>query len=113
MKRYLCILLVSLWALQSFPAQSHGGHGHGSDWDEWVAAMSLGLLGMGLWMEMTRPQYPPLQIYMQQQVPVEPLKPGYMYFCVSSGGYYPYIPGCPGGWLRVVPVPQPQPQKYP
>jgi hypothetical protein len=28
---------------------------------------------------------------------------GYWYYCTTSGGYYPFVPSCPGGWLKVVP----------
>lgn len=111
MKSHLCVTLAIIFSLVTASVPCRAGHSHGSDWDEWVAAMSLGLLGMGLWLEMNKPQYPPPQLYMRQQPPEEPLKPGYMYFCVSSGGYYPYIPGCPGGWLQVVPLPQQQQQE--
>ena len=27
----------------------------------------------------------------------------YQYYCPSGGGYYPNVPACPEGWLRVVP----------
>jgi hypothetical protein len=32
-----------------------------------------------------------------------PPTPSYWYYCPSAGGYYPYVRGCPGGWLTVVP----------
>ncbi|MBP1610315.1 MAG: proline-rich region [Acidobacteria bacterium] len=121
MKRYSCMPLIVMSVLLTFAMPCHadsndrgGGHAHntyhhGSDWDDWAAALSLGLLGMGLYWEMTRPQYPPPQLYMQP-MPEETIRPGYMYYCVYSNGYYPYVKGCPGGWLKVVPVPAPPPQ---
>ncbi len=34
----------------------------------------------------------------------------YWYYCEDPKGYYPYIPECPGGWMTVVPPPQPPDQ---
>ena len=31
----------------------------------------------------------------------------YWYYCQDPQGYYPYVPQCPGGWLQVVPRPNP------
>jgi hypothetical protein len=35
--------------------------------------------------------------------PVAAPAPQYWYYCDSAGGYYPYVPVCPGGW-RAVPA---------
>lgn len=111
MKKYFCVCLVITSVLLTSPMQCHAnGHGHGSDWSDFAAGMFFGVLGLGVLHEITRPHYPPPQIYMQP-VPQETIRPGYMYYCVYSGGYYPYTPGCPGGWLQVVPIPQPPPQR--
>jgi len=116
MKRYFCISLIVVSALLTFSIQCHAdGHGHyshggGSNWGEFAAGMTLGILGMGVFTELTRPHYPPPQLYVQP-VPREVVMPGYMYYCVYSSGYYPYTPGCPGGWVQVVPIPQPPPQR--
>ena len=33
----------------------------------------------------------------------------YWYYCAESKAYHPYVPSCPGGWMKVVPsVPPPQ-----
>lgn len=116
MKKYFCICLVIMSVLLTFPMQCHANghghysHGHGGGWSDFAAGMFFGVLGLGVLTEITRPHYPPPQVYMQP-VPQETIRPGYMYYCVYSGGYYPYTPGCPGGWLQVVPIPQPQPQR--
>lgn len=119
MRRYLCASLIALAILLTFTMQCNayyayrgGWYGyndyhHGNDWDDWAAAMSLAILGMGLWMEINRPQPPPPQPYLQP-MPEETIRPGYMYYCVYPNGYYPYVKGCPGGWLKEVPLP-PQP----
>jgi hypothetical protein len=128
MKRYFCISLIVISVLLTFAMPCHadhyyrsGGpppytHHHGGDWD-WVTAVGLGLFGMGLFMEMTRPQYPPQpvierqpEMYMQP-VPQQQTEPAYWYYCKDSNGYYPYVKRCPGGWLKVVPIPAP-PSRY-
>lgn len=35
--------------------------------------------------------------------PVHARQQDYWYYCAQAGGYYPYVPSCPAGWLRVVP----------
>ncbi|WP_298138102.1 hypothetical protein [Acidiferrobacter sp.] len=35
--------------------------------------------------------------------PPPPPPPTYYYYCRDPQGYYPRIPNCPSGWLRVVP----------
>jgi len=117
MNRYFRSAVVVISVLLTFAVHcradrgysGHGGHYHGNDWNEWAAAMSVGLLGLGLWSELSRPHYPPPQQYMQP-MPEETIQPGYMYYCVYSNGYYPYVKGCPGGWLMVVPLPTPRPE---
>lgn len=33
----------------------------------------------------------------------EPEEPAYWYYCQNPKGYYPYVPRCPSGWMKVVP----------
>jgi len=49
--------------------------------------------------------YPPAPAYAPPvyAAPPPPPAPSYWYYCPSAGGYYPYVSGCPGGWLTVVP----------
>ena len=35
--------------------------------------------------------------------PPPPPQPTYYYYCRNPQGYYPRIPNCPSGWLRVLP----------
>ena len=42
-------------------------------------------------------QYPPDYVQPPQQ------DPDYWYYCEDPRGYYPYVPDCPGGWMKVVP----------
>jgi len=97
-------LLVSIAALArsvgSAPAWEHRGRGafvHGS-WGPRV------FLGPTLWYPYTPApvivEPPPPQVYGQPP----PATPQYWYYCESPrGGYYPYVPQCPGGWPQMVP----------
>ena len=31
---------------------------------------------------------------------------GYWYYCASAKAYYPTVPTCPEGWIKVPPAPQ-------
>ncbi len=33
----------------------------------------------------------------------EQQQPYYWYYCQDPQGYYPYVKGCPGGWMTVIP----------
>ena len=35
--------------------------------------------------------------------PPPPPRPAYYYFCRNPEGYYPQVPYCPSGWMRVLP----------
>lgn len=35
--------------------------------------------------------------------PPPPQQPVYYYYCRDPQGYYPRVPDCPSGWLRVLP----------
>ena len=41
--------------------------------------------------------------YIQQA----PAPDAYWYYCNAAGAYYPYVKDCPGGWMQVVPAPNP------
>lgn len=49
------------------------------------------------------PPYPPTPAY-AAAVYATPRPPtaSYAYYCPGARGYYPYVNGCPGGWLTVV-----------
>ncbi len=57
------------------------------------------------------PYYPPPPAVVQEQPPtyVEPeeQEPYYWYYCQNPQGYYPYVQSCQGGWMKVVPNPNP------
>jgi hypothetical protein len=48
--------------------------------------------------------YAPAPVYARPTYAASPPPTrSYWYYCPSAGGYYPYVSGCPGGWLTVVP----------
>jgi hypothetical protein len=47
----------------------------------------------------------PPQVYVQP--PETPPAESYWHYCENPKGYYPYVSQCPGGWMRVVPQPNP------
>lgn len=53
----------------------------------------------------TVPVSPPVYIERSQSEPVQPLEPGYWYYCNEPEGYYPYVQECPNGWYQVDPIP--------
>lgn len=55
------------------------------------------------------PAPPPVYIERERQPVSEPPPQNYWYYCAESRGYYPYVKECPGGWMQVVPQPQPRP----
>ncbi len=60
------------------------------------------------------PYYPPSSVIIQQppEISVQPAPqteaPSYMYYCKDPQGYYPTIPRCPNGWMKVVPPVNPR-----
>ena len=49
-------------------------------------------------------QPPPTEFI--QQAPTPPQQ-SYWYYCQNAGAYFPYVRECPGGWMQVVPSPNP------
>jgi hypothetical protein len=49
----------------------------------------------------------PVVIEREPELYVEPQPQAqqYWYFCNNPKGYYPYVKGCPEGWMKVVPTP--------
>jgi hypothetical protein len=47
---------------------------------------------------------PPAVVYVAPPEPQTYIEqaPQYRYYCQQVGGYYPQVPSCPGGWMKVV-----------
>jgi hypothetical protein len=50
---------------------------------------------------------PPSPAYIEQSPAPAEQGSQYWYYCPSARAYYPYVDGCPEGWQRVQPSPQP------
>ena len=71
----------------------------------------------GWWGGASYPYYYGGQPVVIQQAPTEYIQQGpappqqsYWYYCQNAGAYYPYVKDCPGGWMQVVPSPNPPDQ---
>jgi hypothetical protein len=53
--------------------------------------------------------YPPTVIVEPPPVYIEAPTPGYWYYCQSAREYYPTVPTCEEGWVRVPPLTSPSP----
>lgn len=96
-----------------------GGHGHGGHGGHFSGSLFIGG-GPWFWDPFYYPFYPyyaypyyqssPTVIIEQKEpedyimVPQQEQK-NYWYYCKESGGYYPNVKRCPGGWMKVVPAP--------
>lgn len=85
----------------------HGRHDGRLGW-WWVVA--------GVWYFYPEPVYPypdpytPPVVVIEQSPPVAVQPTQYWYYCEAAGGYYPYVPSCPGGWKAVPATPPGAPQ---
>jgi hypothetical protein len=115
------------WRGHGAPHWGHPYWGHGEIWrfhdgdldrwraGHWVHGDHGGRLGWwwvvgGAWYFYPAPVYP----YPDPYVPPAVAAPGapagsYWYYCASARAYYPYVPACPEGWMRVVPQTPPGP----
>lgn len=119
MKKFMRIILAAVIVLSAGiqPAYAdRGGHrGHGG------GHVGFGVfLGPGFWGPYPYPFYPPYYPYysppsviIQQppEISVQPAPqaepPHYWYYCKDPQGYYPTVPKCPKGWMKVVPPANP------
>ncbi|HET7342262.1 MAG TPA: hypothetical protein VFL90_12445 [Methylomirabilota bacterium] len=103
------MLIVAALLLAGAPAQAWHSHGHV-------------FIGVGpypyWWYPPPYYYYPPPYAYEpppviveeppvyveRPQTPAAPaMPPGYWYYCESAKGYYPSVPSCPEGWVKVPP----------
>ena len=132
MRKITCGVLVAIALLLASPMSSHAGRKHvyvGADirvghhgwwgphrpWRYYGHGPQFywrGTLVMGPWYPYG--YYPPPPVVIEQQPPVyvqpQEEQPYYWYYCQDPQGYYPYVKGCPGGWMKVVPEVNPPQQ---
>lgn len=130
MKKHLLIILAATsmligtcLPLPAAPA-AHGGHGGyrghvGHGWHSWHGRYYGPDVWVGPgWWGPYYPYYPYYRFYTypftiapeesETYAQPEPQKePVYRYYCRNPKGYYPGVPRCPSGWLKVVPSPPP------
>ena len=121
-------LVMGAWAIPSEAGGGHRGRGHGRHFGS--VQRSRGFYGfhrtyrsrrghrprfyvtgsvlLGPWYPYYPYYYyaaPPMVIQQQPPVSVQavPQPSNYWYYCQNSQAYYPYVKGCPGGWMKVVP----------
>ncbi len=88
-------------AMQAGAVQGHllrvdRGEGDGDGWG-WFP------LWFGVHLFAPRPPVIVERQYYSPPPPPPPPADNYYYFCRNPEGYYPQVPSCPGGWLRVLP----------
>ncbi len=92
------------------------GYGHrGGGYSHNAFGWGLGILaGTAVILAATsqpRVYYPPVvaePVYFPQAViappaPVYAQRQDYWYYCAQAGGYYPSVPSCPAGWMKIIP----------
>ncbi|MBU9856548.1 hypothetical protein J1778_14810 [Rahnella sp. H11b] len=116
MKRLL-LLMLTAGALMSASSASfaygyygHGYYGHGYGHGYYHGGYYRGWYGPDVVIGIPPPVYygPPAVVYAappQPQTYVEK-PPAYAYYCQNPAGYYPQVPACPRGWMKVVAGPR-------
>ena len=95
----------------------HGHHHHHHGW--WGPRVFVGIAppyawGWGYGGYYPPPAYPypypyPVVVPEEPEVFIERPSPAageYWYYCESAEAYYPRVPSCPEGWVKVPPVPE-------
>src|SRR5476649_1467566 len=101
MKRRITLLL-SAGAMMLFSSASfaYGYYGHGYYHHGWYGPP---LIIGDPWMPPPVYYAPPPVVYVSPPPPQVYIEktPQYAYYCRNPAGYYPQIPRCPNGWMKV------------
>lgn len=115
MKKFIFILIINVGLLMASGASfaaGHGGHGGRGGFYGPSFGISVGdPFFFGPWPYYYGPPamyYAPPPFYIGPETYIErddasAQAPDYRYYCPKPEGYYPQIPRCPKGWLKVVP----------
>ena len=128
MKKFILLVFTAMGLLVASStsyAQVHGGHAGGGHGGHGGFYGHRGFYGPRFGISIGDPFFygpwpyyygPPPVYYAPQPFYVDPgpetyierddgsaLGPDYRYYCANPAGYYPQIPRCPKGWLKVVP----------
>ena len=88
-KRILLMAVAGVLMTASAAAFAHGYYGHGYYRHGYYYGGPRVVIGVP-WGP------PPPQTYIEKP-------PSYAYYCRRPAGYYPQVPRCPDGWMKVVP----------
>ena len=108
-KRRALLVLLGALLLAGAPGQAeargghrhHGHHGHhGGHFSFW-----LGPLWYPYYYHETAVIVEERTGYVERPASAMPAE-SWWYYCESAGGYYPNVPSCPKGWVKVPPRPE-------
>lgn len=107
MKKIVLFVLAATALLATSSASfAWGYYGHGGFYGPRVGVTIGGPLYWGPPPVYYAPYAPPPMVYVapapEPQTYIEKT-PDYVYYCPSPTGYYPQIPRCPKGWMKVMP----------
>jgi len=115
MKKFILLALTAMSLLAASSSSFAWGYGHRGFYGPTIG-IGIGVgdpfyYGPGPYYYAPPPPvyYAPPPVYVEpQQTYVEradasAAAPDFRYFCASAGGYYPQVPSCPKGWMKVVP----------
>ena len=98
---------------RSYGPRYYGHHHHGY-WHDWVwpVGLGIGLIGLAAAADNARstrsvetvyapPAAAPVNITINSAEPYRPQQD--YYYCPAQRGYYPTVPACPSGWVRILP----------
>ena len=117
MGRITLFLAAALLVAAAAPAEAyhrhhhygHYGHyGHGLPWGPFLPFSPYSYVTPYPYVSpYVVPQAPSVVIQQPPYVQPQQSQPAqqYWYYCTDPSGYHPYVPECPGGWLKVVPTP--------
>ena len=117
LKSAVLVAIISSVAIAPAWADRYGHHGggHGYNAFGWGLGILAGTAVILAAANQPRAYYPPVAaepVYLQQPVIAPPVvapapayaqQQNYWYYCAQAGGYYPYVPSCPAGWMKVLP----------
>ena len=105
----LVLAIVSL-LFSSMPGYARGFGGFRGGWGWWPWAVGGAVVGATLAAPYYYPYYQhyparPVVVQTPPAVYVQPRQQQayYWYFCQNPQGYYPYVPSCSSGWVKVMP----------
>ncbi|BEM77823.1 hypothetical protein SME38J_19260 [Serratia marcescens] len=103
-KRILLMAVAGVLMTASAAAFAHGYYGHGYYRHGYYYGGPHVVIGVP-WGPPPLYYPPPPVVYVTPPPPQTYIEkpPSYAYYCRRPAGYYPQVPRCPDGWMKVVP----------